>query len=143
MRPIMTVVGTLLLAGNLVLAMPVRQTVTVVRSGEQADREIRSEMARLLTERGIDSAAAQQILNAHYATESGRLAFELFQLQTFFPEIGRHRLLGYIAERALHGETFSLRSYDHILGMLQRLHSPQLTSSLQTRAMHCSLLNRA
>ena len=109
MRPIMTVVGTLLLAGNLVLAMPVRQSVSVVRSGEQADREIRSELARLLAERGIDPLSAQQLLNTHYADDSGSLASELFHLQAFFPEIGRSRLLGYVAERVLHGEAFSLQ----------------------------------
>ncbi|GEM_PF-6672196 len=143
MRPMMTLMGSLLLAGNLILGMPLRANVTIVRSGEQAEREIRREMAEILVDRGLEPAAAREAVMKHYGAAASNLALQIHHAAALFPEIGRQAIVRYTAEQALRSQAFDLRSYDHIIAMLQKLHAPVLNGSQHSRAMHCALLNRS
>jgi len=138
MRPILTLMGGLLLAGNLVFAAAPRPTVTQVRNEEQAEREVRRQMAMRLVERGLEPAAA----HAAVMHLSERLALHLFHFSVLFPEIDRQALLAHGADAALRGERFDLRSYDRVVSVLQRLHGPVLPDSMHVRAAHCVLMNR-
>ncbi len=142
MRPIATLMGSLILAGNLLMAMPPRPNVTVVRSAEQAEREIRKEMASSLVEQGIEPLAAAAAVSKYFKTASKRTAVHVHVFNSLFPEVGHRALIHYGAKRALRSEVFDLRSYDHLIAMLQHRFGPVLPAGVYERAAHCAILNR-
>lgn len=141
MRPIMMIVGTLILAGNLAMAIPVRPTVTSVKSVEQASRELLRKMVNVLKDRGLDDEAALQIIEASYG---GKMhGFQSFhRVFALFPEIRSDAVIAYAAQRALHGSPLRLNEYDDVIGMLNSLHSLYLPQTLRSRAVQCVMLNR-
>ena len=143
MRPIATLMGSLLLAGNLLLALPVRQNVLVVRNAEQAEREIRREMSAYLVSRGLEPESALRTVERHFDAGAKQAAVHVHFFTAIFPEVSREALLRYGAQRALRGETFDLRSYDHMTAMLQQLLGPALSDSLRRRIGQCVMLNRS
>lgn len=142
MRPVMMIFGTLLLAGNLVLAMPVRSTLTAVKSAEEVSRETRRIMTEVLTERGLERDAAAEIIDAAYGSME-HVSQQIHHFLMLFPEIREDDLMALAAERALRGRTLALHDYDDTIGIIQALHTPLLSESLQSRAVHSVMLNRS
>ncbi len=143
MRPMMMLMGGLLLAGNLVLAMPLRVAANTFRSSEQAEREVRERMAEHLCERGIEPVAAREIVARATGKHPERFVRQVHHFAALFPEIGREKLLAYGASEALRGRSVDLGSYDAVVSALQRLlPSPALDRYERERAVHCVMMNR-
>jgi hypothetical protein len=142
MRPVMTVMGSLILAGNLLLAVPVRQNTVVVRSAEQSEQEVRRGIAQALVDRGIEAATASWMVAEQYGHFERNLAVAFSHLQILFPELERTAILSDMADRVLRGEPFAFNDYDRLVAMLHRLTGVNLSSSQLARARQCVLLNR-
>jgi hypothetical protein len=143
MRPVMTVMGSLLLAGNLLLALPVRPNTLLVRNAEQAEQEVRSGIADILTQKGMEAASAAHLVTERYGRYDRKLAQAFTHLQLLFPELKRETLLAYMAERILHNEAFAFDDYDHLVAMLHRLEGVDLSAAHYDRVRQCALLNRS
>ena len=65
MRPVMIAMGSLILAGNLLLAVPLRQNAVTLRSAEQAERDVRKAVIEHLEARGLEPASAQELAAQH------------------------------------------------------------------------------
>jgi hypothetical protein len=134
--------GSLLLAGNLLLAVPLRQNNVVVRSAEQSEREMRSVLIRHLTERGLESASAEHLVTEHFGQDGAALAAGVMYLAMLFPEVKREAILQDIATQVLQGQTVALDDYDYLVGMLSRLEGLPLSVSHYARIRQGVLLNR-
>lgn len=143
MKPVMTVMGSLLLAGNLLLAVPLRQNNMVVRSAEQSEREIRSVLIRHLTQRGIEAASAEHLVTEHFGHDGAVLAGSVMHVAMLFPEVKREAILQDIATQVLHRQVVALDDYDYLVGMLSRLEGVTLSASQYARIRQGVLLNRA
>ena len=143
MRPVMTVMGSLLLAGNLLLAVPVRPNNLVVRNAEQAEQEVRSGIAEVLMQKGLEAASATQLVTQRFGQYDRKLAQAFTHLHLLFPELKRETLLAYMAERILHNEPFAFDDYDHLVAMLHRIEGVDLTPVHYERLRQCALLNRS
>lgn len=143
MRPVMTVMGSLLLAGNLLLALPVRPNTMVVRNAEQAEQEVRSGIADILVQKGMERASAAHLVTERYGRYASKLAQAFTHLRLLFPELDRNALLAYMAERILHNEAFAFDDYDHLVAMMQRLDGVNLSAAQYDRLRQCVLLNRS
>ncbi|MHC3995354.1 hypothetical protein ACXWTF_11040 [Thiomicrolovo sp. ZZH C-3] len=142
MRPVMTVMGSLILAGNLLLAVPVRPSAVNVRSAEQSEHEVRKAVVAALEAKGLEPQSAQQIVAERFAPEGGSFAIVYTHFCMLFPEYSGDALLSEMARRVLHGERLNFDDYDQLIGMLHRLEGVALTPSHYERARHCALLNR-
>jgi hypothetical protein len=142
MRPVMTVMGSLILAGNLLLAVPVRQSTVVVRNAEQSEQEVRKGVAQALVDKGIESASAAQMVTEQYGHYERNLAVGYAHMRILFPELEREAILSDMAERALRQEAFAFDDYDQVVSMLYRLKGISLSPSHYERARQCVLLNR-
>ncbi len=142
MRPVMTVMGSLILAGNLLLAMPVRPSMVVVRSAEQSEHEVRKGVAAALEAKGIESDSARRIVAERYDASGDGLALSYAHFRMLFPEYTGDAVLAEMARRTLHGEPLPFADYDRLVAMLYRLDGVALTPSHFERARHCVLLNR-
>ena len=101
MRPMMTVMGSLILAGNLLLAVPVRQSTVVLRSAEQSEQEVRRDIAQALVDKGIEATSASMMVAEHFGDFEQNLAVAFSHLQILFPELERKAILSDMAERVL------------------------------------------
>ncbi|UFS61964.1 hypothetical protein LOH54_09915 [Sulfurimonas sp. HSL-3221] len=142
MRPVMTVMGSLILAGNLLLAVPLRPNAVTVRNAEQSEHEVRKAVAEALVAKGLEAQSAQQIVAERFAPESGSFAVVYAHFRMLFPEYSSDAVLSEMARRVLHGERLTFDDYDQLVGMLHRLEGVALTPSHYERARHCALLNR-
>ena len=127
MRPVMTVMGSLILAGNLLLAVPVRQNTLLIRNAEQSERDLRGGVAEALVNRGIEAASASHLVTERYGRYDRKLAQAFMHLSLLFPELKRETILAYMADRILHDEAFAFDNYDHLVAMLHRLRGVDLT----------------
>ena len=142
MRPVMTVMGSLILAGNLLLAVPVRQSTVVLRSAEQSEQEVRRDIAQALVDKGIEATSASMMVAEHFGDFEQNLAVAFSHLQILFPELERKAILSDMAERVLRKEPFAFDDYDRLVAMLHRLSGIALSPSHFSRARQCVLLNR-
>jgi len=142
MRPVMIAMGSLILAGNLLLAFPVRQNTLAVRSAEQSEQEVRKGVMQALEDRGLETASAQQLVEEQYGAFDARLGVALAHLQILFPELERGTILKDMADRVLRREPIAFDDYDRLVGMLHRLKGPNLSPAHYARAHQCVLLNR-
>lgn len=143
MRPMMTVMGSLLLAGNLLLAVPVRQNSVVLRSAEQSEREIRTALTTQLAQRGLDTNTARHLVAEYFGDKGTQLAAQVMQLSILFPELNQTDIINDIASQILRRQAVALDDYDYLVGMLSRLEGIRLTTSHYDRIRQCVLLNRA
>ncbi|WP_345987377.1 hypothetical protein WCX18_09645 [Sulfurimonas sp. HSL1-2] len=142
MRPVMTVMGSLILAGNLLLAVPLRPSAVTVRSAEQSEHEVRKAVAEALVARGLEAGSAQQIVAEYFAPQGSGLAVSYAHFRMLFPEYASDAVLAEMARRVLHGEGLAFNDYDQLIGMLHRLEGVALTPSHYERARHCALMSR-
>ena len=142
MKPVITVMGSLLLAGNLLLAVPLRQNTLAVRTAEQSDREMRKVMAEHLIDRGLEAPTADHLVAEHFGTQGQALSQALLHIAILFPEVKREAIVKDIATRILYRETIALADYDYLVGMLSRLNGVALSASHYERIRQCVLLNR-
>lgn len=134
--------GSLLLAGNLLLAVPVRQNSVVIRSAEQSEREIRAALTTQLTQRGLEMKTARHFVAEYFGNDGTQLAAQLMQLSMLFPELKRTDIISDIASQVLHRQTVALDDYDCLVGMMSRLEGVRLSKSHYDRIRQCVLLNR-
>jgi len=142
MRPVMTVIGSLILAGNLLLAVPVRQNTVVVRNAEQSEQELRKEMTRMLEARGIEGPSASHLVAEHTGMQNKSLVRAFTHMRLLFPELKHEMILADMAERILRQEPLAFDDYDRLIAMLHRLKGVKLTASDYERSRQCVLLNR-
>jgi len=142
MRPVMTVMGSLMLAGNLLLAVPLRPNAVIVRTAEQSEQEVRKGVVEALEAKGLESTSARRIVAEQYDALGNGLALSFAHFRMLFPEYSHHAVLAEMARHALYGQNRVFDDYDHLIAMLHRLEGIALTPSHYTRARHCVLLNR-
>ena len=143
MRPVMIAMGSLILAGNLLLAVPLRQNAVTLRSAEQAERDVRKAVIEHLEARGLEPASAQELAAQHEERWGRKTLQGLTHFQLLFPEVKRHALVKELALQLLRRETFAFDDYDHLAGMLHRLKGVNLGASDYHRLRQCVLLNRS
>jgi hypothetical protein len=143
MRPVMIAMGSLLLAGNLLFAVPVRQNTVQLRNAEQADLEIRRGVEEALESRGVETEEVQRMVSEHFGSAGTKHAHGFAHFTLLFPDIRHSAVVSYVAERVLRKEAFAFDNYDHLVAMLQRISGPSLASSHYDRLRHCVLLNRS
>lgn len=142
MRPIITVVGSLLLAGNLLLAVPLRQNTLAIRTAEQTDRQMRKAIIEHLVDRGLEVSTAEHLVTEHFGAQGEAFSQALLHIAILFPEVKREAIVKDVATRILHRETIALADYDYLVGMLSRLNGVALPASHYDRIRECVLLNR-
>lgn len=143
MRPVMVLMGSLLIAGNLLLAVPVRPNTLLLRSAGQTGQEVRSGIADILVQKGMEPASASHLVAERFGRDDGKIAQAFSHIALLFPELKREAVLGHMAERILHNDAFAFDDYDHLVAMLHRLEGINLSASHYTRLEQCTLLNRA
>jgi len=139
----MVMMGSLLLAGNLLLAVPIRQNTLFVRNAEQADLEVRRGLEEQLVQKGLEAERAQFMVADRFGESDRNLAQAFTHFSMLFPEVGHDKVLAYVAERILRQEAFSFENYDHLVAMFHRIEGLNLTPSHYERLRHCALLNRS
>jgi len=98
----MIMMGSLLLAGNLLLAVPVRQNTLFIRNAEQANQEVRKGIEEMLVQKGLEPAKAHLMVAERYGESDRNLAQSFTHLSMLFPELQHEKALAYMAERILH-----------------------------------------
>lgn len=133
MPQVINIMGVLLLAGNLLIAVPEGQSVLVLRSVEQSEQSLRKALVTRLEARGIESEAASQIIGDVVGPNLEMTSRALMNMAILFPEVRRSDLLDHIATAALRRERFSFDDYDTMVALLQRLKGGTLEASEYTR----------
>ena len=143
MRPVMIAMGSLLLAGNLLFAIPLRQNTVLIRNAEQSDQEIRKGIEAALERRGMEPTVVQRMVSEHYGASNTKLTQEFAHFALLFPEVKQDAVVAYVADRVLRRESFAFDNYDHLVAMMHTLVGLHATPSHYDRLRHCVLLNRS
>lgn len=142
MRTVIGFMGTLILAGNVLLAEPIRGVPERLETPEMTEQSLRREVALSLQTRGIDSEASRHLVTEHMASGGPDFVAELMRFTLFFPEIGRQKLINDMADHALRRRPVHLTDYDHVIARLHDYKGVKLESHDYRRAAKYVLLNR-
>lgn len=142
MQPILSMLSGVLLAGNLLLAVPVRQDTSVLGNAEQTEREIRKVLIEYLTDRGLEAQSARNLVSDYFGSNGTAMAQSVMHLMLFFPELHREEIVKEFAKQVLHRERIALDDYDYLVGLISRLAGVSLSTSHYERIRQCALLNR-
>lgn len=142
MRTVLGFMGTLILAGNVLLGEPIRVMPEHFRTAEMSEQEIRRELAVSLQARGIDAEASSHLVTEHVASGGPDFVPELMRFTLFFPEIDRQSVIEDMADHALMRRPVHLTEYDHVIARLHDYKGWKLESHDFRRAAEYVLMNR-
>ncbi len=117
-------IGTVLLLGNLVTALPLNDNTRTSTDVSQLDYLFLKSVRNILIEHGLDREVAEQKTAALFEYNPDKAARSLHNLKIAFPEMYEDELIHYLSSRALSGRVIDLASYDTLVNILQYTKTP-------------------